>query len=332
MKDKISFGVISTARIGTDKVIPAMQLGKYTKITAIASRDIAKAEKAAKKLSISKAYGSYEELIKDEEIDAVYIPLPNHLHKEWIIKSLTAGIHVLCEKPITMNYEEAKSLEKEIKKFPDLKVMEAFMYRFHPQWLKVKELIKNNEIGEVKSIHSVFSYFNDNPDDIRNKSETGGGGLLDIGCYCISVSRFIFNDEPSAVSGSIKYDEKLGTDILASALLEFKNGYAAFTCSTQMTDQKVVNIMGTKGKIEFENPFTPEPDKPFKIFLTKNGKKSEINFDACNQYTLQGDQFAFSILNNLPQPTPFEDAINNMKVIDAVFRSGTEVRKITLEK
>jgi predicted dehydrogenase len=328
---KVSWGVISTARIGLEKVIPAMQKGEYSEISAIASRDYSKAKNSADKLGIPRAYGSYEELLNDQEIQAVYIPLPNHLHVEWTLKSLKAGKHVLCEKPVTMNYEDALHLQQEIKKFPGLKVMEAFMYRFHPQWKKVKNLIESGAIGTLKNIHSMFSYFNNNPKDIRNQPEIGGGGLLDIGCYCINLSRFIFNREPESAIGSIEYDPKLKIDRLVSGVLNFKlnkgteeKGTATFTCSTQLIYNQHADIFGTEGKIEIEIPFTPMPGMNPKIIHQRGSEITETKFDSCNQYTIQGDQFSLALLNNTDVPASFDDAVANMKVIQSVFESASK--------
>lgn len=322
MTKKVSWGILSTAKIGTEKVIPAMQKGKYAQINAIASREMARAEKAAGTLGIPKAYGSYEELLEDPEIEAVYIPLPNHLHVEWIVKSLEAGKHVLCEKPIALSYEQTGDLRKKIQEFPDLKLMEAFMYRFHPQWKTVKKMIHDGKIGELKNIHSHFSYYNVDPANIRNRSEVGGGGLLDIGCYCISLSRFLFDKEPARVCGSIEYDPQMKIDRLASAILEFDGGTATFTCSTQMADRKYAGIAGTSGRIEIENPFLPSSEGTTRIILHAESETQETVFEACNQYTLQGDSFSLAILTGSEVPTPIHDAFANMKVIDKIFESA----------
>ncbi len=326
---KVSWGILSTAKIGVEKVIPAMQKGKYSKITAIASRNIGKAKEAAQQLGIPKAYGSYEKLLEDPEIEAVYIPLPNHLHVEWTIKSLEKDKHVLCEKPIGMNFKEAEHLKQEMKKFPALKVMEAFMYRFHPQWQRVKKLVEEGKIGELKNIHSIFSYYNDDPADIRNQPEIGGGGLLDIGCYCVSLSRFLFDNEPVRVCGAIEYDPKMEIDRLVSAVLEFESGTSTFTCSTQLIPHRRVDILGSNGKIEMPMPFVPSPESKSKIIHQVGSQTKEFVFEKCNQYTIQGDLFSKAILNNLPVPTPIEDGVANMKVIDKIIESykrGTWVK------
>jgi predicted dehydrogenase len=322
-KKKIRWGILSTANIGVRAVIPAMQKGELCEITAISSRDILKAKKVANQLDIPKAYGSYEELINDPEIDAVYNPLPNNFHVPWTMKALEAGKHVLCEKPIGMNAEEAESLLTATKNYPGLKVMEAFMYRFHPQWQKAKSSVNEGRIGEVKNIQSHFSYYNINRENIRNIVETGGGGLMDIGCYCISFPRFILEKEPVRVMSTIDYDPDMKTDRYTSAVLDFYSGItSSFICSTQLIPYQRANILGTEGRIEIEIPVNAPSDKQIKICLfTKEGDE-EIKFDPVDQYTLQGDAFSKSILENTEVPTPLSDAVNNMKVIDAVIKSA----------
>ena len=327
---KIRWGVLSTAKIGVEKVIPAMQAGKFSEITAIASRNWQKATTQANKLKIKKAYGSYDELLADGTIDAVYNPLPNHLHVDWSIKSLAAGKHVLCEKPIGLNYEDAKRLQNEATKYPDLKIMEAFMYRHHPRILKTRELIDTQAIGKVQNIHAVFTYNNTDPVNIRNQADIGGGGLLDIGCYCISISRFFFDAEPHCVSAFIDYDPNLKIDRLGSVILKFQNGSATFTCATQLFPQQHVVISGQLGKIEIEIPFTPQPDKRTKLSHYTEVDKFEYIFDPCDQYTIQGDLFSEAILNKKPVPTPLTDATANMRVIDKIFESAKTGKFISL--
>jgi len=319
---KVSWGILSTAKIGLDKVIPAMQKGKYSEIVAISSRDIRKAQEAAHRLKIPKVYGSYEELLADKEIEAIYIPLPNHLHVKWTIESLESGKHVLCEKPIGLNSQEAEYLLNEAAKYPELKVMEAFMYRHHPQYRKIKELIENEAIGELTSIQSNFSYYNANPNDIRNKVEIGGGGLLDVGCYCISLSRFLFDEEPKKVCGTIDRDPQLKIDRLTSGILQFEKGLATFTCSTQMIPHSGAELFGTEGRIEIESPFVPPPGESTKITLQTGSDAQVFSIDACNQYTIQGDLFSKAILDHREGPTPLTDAVANMKVIDGIFDSA----------
>lgn len=327
---KVRWGILSTAKIGREKVIPAMQQGKFSEVVAIASRDKAAAQAEAGRLSIPTAYGSYEELLNDKNVDAVYIPLPNHMHVEWAIRSLEANKHVLCEKPVGLTSSEAQQLMQAAGKKPHLKVMEAFMYRFHPQWQHAKELVTGGIIGDLKTVQSFFSYYNVDPNNIRNKKEAGGGGLMDIGCYCISLSRFLFAKEPVKVFGSMEFDPQLQTDRIASGILDFETGTSTFTCSTQMFSHQRVNILGTEGRIEIEIPFNAPPDKETTIWHHSKLGPGKILFNAVDQYTIQGDEFSKAILDNTPVPFPLQDAVNNMKVIEAVFKSAGESKWIAI--
>lgn len=322
--DKVRWGILSTAKIGTEQVIPAMQAGKYCDMLAIASRDLDRAQAAARQLGIPKAYGSYEELLSDPEIDAVYNPLPNHLHVPWSVRALEAGKHVLCEKPIGLTSAEAKRLLDASRRHPELKVMEAFMYRFHPQWQKAKQLVEAGEIGELQTIQSFFAYYNVDPSNIRNQADIGGGGLMDIGCYCISLSRFLFEAEPDRVFGIVEYDLDFDTDRLASAVLEFETGTATFTCATQLAPFQRVNIFGNRGRVEIEIPFNAPTDRPCRMWHQKEDHVEEIVLPLANQYTIQGDLFSQAVLNDTPVPTPLEDAVNNMRVIEAVVHSDEQ--------
>lgn len=322
--NKVRWGILSTAKIGREKVIPAMQSGEFCEVVAIASRDINHARSEADRLNISKAYGSYEELLSDAGIDAVYIPLPNNLHVPWAIKAIEANKHVLCEKPIGLSSAEAKNLIIAAKNKPHLKVMEAFMYRFHPQWQHTLKLVKNGTLGELKKIHSFFTYYNVDPGNIRNQMDIGGGGMMDIGCYCISLSRFLFGKEPGRVLGIVEYDPKLQTDSIASGILDFSTGTSSFTCSTQLVPYQRVNILGTQARIEIEIPFNAPPDKPTRIWLSTKSGTEEIIFEPINQYTLQGDLLSKAIMNDTPVPTDLQDAVNNMRIIEAIFESAKE--------
>jgi len=325
---KVRWGVLSTAKIGTKTVIPAMQMGQCCDVAAIASRKLERAQAAARQLGIPKAYGSYEELLADPDVDAVYIPLPNHLHVRWSIKALTAGKHVLCEKPIGLNAAQAEELLAAAKKHPALKVMEAFMYRHHPQWQRARQLVAEGSIGKLRTIQSFFSYYNVDPGNVRNTAEIGGGGLMDIGCYCISLSRFIFGSEPQRVCGIMEYDPRFKTDRLTSGILDFGEGTATFTCSTQLAPYQRVNIYGTEGRIEIEIPFNAPPDRPCKMWHQRGAEIEEIALEICNQYTIQGDSFSQAVLHDTEVPTPLEDAVANMRVIEALIRSakgGTRV-------
>ncbi len=321
---KLRWGILSTANIGIKKVIPAMQKSDKCEISAIASRDIDAAKMAAEKLNIPNYYGSYQELLDDPDIDAIYNPLPNHLHVPWSVKAIEAGKHVLCEKPIALSSAEAESFLEVCQTHLDIKVMEAFMYRYHPQWQRAKQMVKDGQIGTLQTINSVFSYYNTDPKNIRNMADIGGGGLMDIGCYCISLARFIFSEEPQRVSGTINYDLDFKTDVLASGILEFSKGTSTFTCSTQLSPYQKVNIFGSDGQIEIEIPFNAPPDRPTRIFHQYCDNKEEIIFDICDQYTIQGDLFADAVLNNRTVPTPIEDAVANMRVIEAIIKSDKE--------
>ena len=319
---KVRWGVLSTADIGIGQVIPAMQQGTYCEMAAIASRSPEKARAAAALLGIPKAYGSYEELLADPEIGAIYNPLPNHLHVPWSIKALQAGKHVLCEKPIALTSAEAQTLVDVARQYPHLKVMEAFMYRFHPQWQRARQLVRDGNIGELRTIQSFFSYYLDDPNNIRNRHDVGGGAMLDIGCYTVSLARFIFGAEPNHVFGTVEYDPQLKIDRLASAILDFGRGTSTFTCATQLVPYQRVNIFGTTGRVEIEIPFNAPVNRPCKIWYQHGDETEEIQLEVRNQYTLQGDAFSQAVLNNTDVPTPIEDAVANMKVIEAVFQSA----------
>lgn len=299
-----------------------MQRGSQCTVTAIASRDEDRAGRTAGQLRIEKSYGSYDELLADPDVDAVYIPLPNHLHVPWTIRALEAGKHVLCEKPIGLDADEARRLVQAAADHPALKVMEAFMYRHHPQWRRAKELVAEGVIGELRAIQSAFAYYNDNPNNVRNQAGIGGGALMDIGCYCISLARFLFDREPERVAGEMKIHPEFGTDFLTSGVLDFGRGTSSFVCATLMAPHQHVDVLGTEGKIAIEIPFNAPPDQPTRIRLIRDGHTEEIVFEAADQYTIQGDLFAQAVLNDTEVPTPLDDAVANMEVIDALRRSA----------
>jgi len=328
--NKLRWGILSTSRFAQQKIVPAMKSCHYAEVTAIASRDRQKGEEVAARLGIAKVHDTYEGLLADPEIDVIYNPLPNHLHVPLTIAALEAGKHVLCEKPIGLDTADAERLLEAARRYPHLKVMEAFMYRFHPQWQKARQLVREGRIGKVSTIQSVFSYFNDDPANVRNKEGIGGGGLLDIGCYSISLSRFIFEAEPRRVIGIIEDDPQFRVDRLTSGILDFGDRTSTFTCSTQLTPYQRVQIFGTSGRIEIEVPFNPMPDQPARIIVESDGKIEETVFDLCNQYTIQGDLFSLAVINNSPVPTPLEDAVANMRVIDAIFESGRSGGWVTI--
>lgn len=326
MAKKLRWGVLSTAKIGWTKVLPAMQLCEFASVDAIASRNLAKAQETAAKLGIPTAYGSYEELLADPNIDAIYNPLPNDMHVPWTIKAAEAGKHVLCEKPISLTVAEANTLLA-VRERTGVKIGEAFMVNTHPQWIRVRELIAQGRIGDLRVMNGSFSYFNIDPNNIRNKVAAGGGALMDIGCYMVHAARYAFGAEPTRVVSSIDRDPVMGTDRLTSALMEFAGGQAIFSCSTQMTPYQRVNFIGTKGRIEVEIPCNAPPDRPTRVLIDSGadvfGSGITVEtFPVCDQYTLQGDAFSKAVLEGGEVPVGVEDAIANMAVIEAIFTSA----------
>ncbi len=324
--EPVRWGVISTAKIGVEKVIPAMQKSRNCKIAAIASRDLALGRKWADKLGIAKAYGSYEELLADTEVEAVYNPLPNHLHVPLSIKAVEAGKHVLCEKPLGLDAKDAQRLIAARDKSGKI-VAEAFMVRYHPQWLRAREIVRSGKIGELKAIQGFFSYMLTDASNVRNKADIGGGGLLDIGVYPVVTSRFLFGAEPTRVAAVIERDPVFKTDRLASCLMDFPKGQASFACSTQLVPYQRMQIFGTSGRIEVEIPFNAPPDRPCRIFTDDgsalgDASAKEESLPVCNQYTLQGDVMAEAIRTGKALEFPLEDSLSNMRVIDALFRAG----------
>jgi predicted dehydrogenase len=330
MPNKVRWGVLSTSQFALKLAVPAMQKSEWCDIRAIASRDRKKAEEAARRMGIPKAYGSYEELLQDPEIEAIYNPMPNHLHVPWSIKAAEGGKHVLCEKPLSVTVAEARELQR-VQEKTGMKIGEAFMVRTHPQWLRARELVRSGRIGELRSIAGYFSYFNRDAGNIRNNPDIGGGGLLDIGCYPITTSRLIYGEEPTRVVSLIERDPEMKIDRLASVILDFPSGHAIFTCSTQVVPYQRMNLIGTKGRIEIEIPFNAPNDRPCRIFIDDGGDLSgktisTETFPVCDQYTLQGDLFSRAIRENLEVPVPVTDAVKNMAVIEAAFRSAESDR------
>lgn len=302
-----------------------MQMGEWSEVVAIASRDARKGTAAANELGVPKSYGSYEALLADPEIEAIYNPLPNHLHVPWTVRAAEAGKHVLCEKPIALNAAEAQSL-LEVRNRTGVHIQEAFMTRVNPQWLRVVEEVRAGRIGEIRAYAGVFSYFNDDPANIRNHVEYGGGALMDIGCYLVNTARMVFGREPRRVSGALERDPRMGTDILTSLMLDFAPGQAFGICSTQLVPAQRVHVFGSRGRIEVEIPFNAPPDRPCRIFVddgsTLGAIGRTIELETCNQYTRQGDEFSRAVRGLAPLPYPLEDSILNMRVIDAVFRAA----------
>jgi predicted dehydrogenase len=325
-REKVRWGVMGVASIALRRAIPGMQSGEWSEIAAIASRDREKAEGAARKLGIPKAYGSYEELLRDPEIEAIYNPLPNYLHASWTIQAAEAGKHVLCEKPLATSVADAERVLA-VREQMGVKIGEAFMVRTHPRWLRTRELIRSGRIGELRSIAGLFSYFNRDPKNVRNIPELGGGALLDMGCYPVTLSRFIYGEEPTRVDGSLEIDPEFKTDRLDSAILEFPSGRATFTCSTQLVYHQRMHFQGTTGRIEIDIPLNPPTDRPSEILIDdgRDLQGSGVTIEtipACDPFTIQGDLFSRAIRGEGEVAVPVEDAIANAAVIEAIFRSA----------
>jgi len=326
MRDRVRWGVLGAASIAVRRAIPGMQKGEWSEVTAIASRDPRKAEEAARKLGVAKAYGSYEELLADPEIEAVYNPLPNDLHVPWSIKAAEAGKHVLCEKPLSTTVAGARRLLG-VRDRTGVKIGEAFMVRTHPRWLRARELVRAGRIGRLRSIAGAFSYFNRDPANIRNIREAGGGALLDMGCYPITLSRFLYGEEPVRVWGDVERDPETGTDRLTSAILDFPSGQSTFTCSTQLVHFQRMQLLGTLGRMELQFPINPPDYQPSHILIDEGkgpagpGIVTET-FEFADQFTIQGDLFSQAIRENGEVAVPIEDSIRNIAVIEAVFRSA----------
>lgn len=303
-----------------------MQRSQRCQIAAIASRDPTKAQEAARNLGIPKAYGSYEELLSDSEIDAIYNPLPNHLHVPWSVRAAEAGKHVLCEKPIGLTSAEARTL-LEARDRNGVKIAEAFMVRCHPRWLRVRDLIGSGRLGQLRAIHVALAYSNRDPKNVRNIAPYGGGALLDLGCYAVTLSRFVFREEPLRVSALVDRDPDLGTDRLTSAIMEFPGGRSLFTCSTQLSYFQGMELHGATGTMLIDKLINPPIDEPSRIVIFDGPERFHTDpvvetIPACNQFTIQGDLFSQGIQENSEIPVPLEDSIRNMAAIDAILRSA----------
>jgi predicted dehydrogenase len=321
---KLRMGIMSTADIARGKVIGGMRRGSRTEVVAIASRDGARAAQVARELGIPRAHSSYEALLADPDVDAVYIPLPNNLHADWTIAAARAGKHVLCEKPLAMTAAEAERMIESCRA-AGVVLMEAFMYRHHPSWLAVHDLVADGRIGRLTAIQSWFSYFNDDAANIRNIVAAGGGALYDVGCYCVNLSRMLFAAEPVRVKAALVRDRHMGVDVLTSAILEFESGIATFTCSTRVESDQRVHIYGTKGRISIEIPFNIPPDRPTRVFVTAGGdppvapSTETLTFPPLDAYGAEADAFAAVVLDGAPLPVPAEDAVANLRVIEEIF-------------
>lgn len=325
-KVPVRWGVLGAANIALRQVIPAMQQSALCEMVAIASRNLHKAEGAAQQLGLQRAYGSYEALIADPDIEAVYNPLPNHLHVPWTIRAAEQGKHVLCEKPIALNAHQAEQLLT-VQQRTGVQIAEAFMVRTHPQWLAARDLIARGRIGELRLINGHFSYFRRDPSDIRSKPEWGGGALMDIGCYPITMSRWLFGEEPTDVVAQLEYDPDMAIDRVGSALLRFPSGQAAFTFGGQVALHQQMKLFGTRGHITVDVPFNPPADRPTRIVLDDGrdliqGGAETFTFAPINQYTVQGERFSAAVRGTATVAVTLQDAICNMRVIDALFLSA----------
>ena len=322
--DPVRWGVLGCADIAVKKVIPGMQGSALSHVVAIASRSQERASAVARDLGIPRHYGAYQALLNDSEIEAVYIPLPNHLHAEWTLAAAAAGKHVLCEKPLALTSAQARLMIEGCDQ-AGVKLMEAFMYRFHPMWVEVRRMVAAGVIGELLAIQSVFSYRNLDPNDIRNISEYGGGALMDIGCYPVNVARMLFDAEPTGVKGAIRRDEVFGTDVVTSAILDFGGRQATFTCSTQLEADQKVHLLGTSGRILIEVPFNLPPDFRARILVFSGGDPPvspgvEVHeVEAGDEYGLQCDAFSRAIRDGAPVPTDPQDAVSNLEVMERIF-------------
>ena len=331
MTDRVRWGVLGVAKIATEKVIPAMQRSENASVVAIASRDGAKAQRAAAHLGIPKAYGSYEELLGDTEIEAIYNPLPNHLHVPWSIRAAEQGKHVLCEKPIALTADEARRL-LDVRDRTGVHIQEAFMVRTHPQWRRAVDIATSGRIGAVRSIVGVFSFFNRDATNIRNISEYGGGAVMDIGCYLVNTARLIYGREPAKVTALIDSDPSMNVDRLTSMILDYGNAHTVGTCSIQMVPYQRIQILGERGRIELQIPFNAPNDRPCRLLVDDGSDLSgahieTIEVPTCDQYSIQADLFSRAIRNRgAATPYPLEDSVKNMVVIDALFRSASSGR------
>jgi predicted dehydrogenase len=326
----LRWGILSTADIARSKVIPAIQRADRCEVVAIASRDAARAAAVASELGIPRSHESYEALLADPGVDAVYIPLPNHLHATWTEAAARAGKHVLCEKPLALPAVDAEQMV-EVCAAEGVQLMEAFMYRLHPSWVAVRELVASGRIGPLVAVQSWFSYFNDDPANIRNIQDIGGGALYDIGCYCIDLSRMLFGAEPTRVEGMIRRDPHTGVDILTSGILEFPTGTATFTCSTRAEDDQRVHVYGTRGRISLGIPFNIPPDRPTEVTVAWGGalgavppvaaQTEVLTFGAADPYSVEATAFATAVLDGLPTPVSPTEGVANLRVIESIFAS-----------
>ncbi len=327
MAGELRIGVLSTADIARRKVVPGFRRARRCRVTAIASRDPDLARSVARELDIPNAHGSYQALLDDPEVDAVYIPLPNHLHPEWTIAAARAGKHVLCEKPLALVADDAERMTVACRE-AGVVLMEAFMYRLHPSWQAARRMVADGRIGRLIAVQSWFSYCNEDPANIRNIVAAGGGALYDIGCYCVNLARMLFEGEPSRVQASIRRDRVTGTDVVTSAILDFPGGTATFTCSTRAEDDQRVDIYGTRGRLSIGIPFNIPPDRPTEVHFVAGGNPpvaphiETFTFPVADPYAVELEYFAAAVLDGTPVPLPPEDSIANLRLIERIFAAA----------
>jgi predicted dehydrogenase len=328
---KIAWGILSTANIGVKRVIPAILAGRRGTIAAIASRDGERAADLAGRFGIARSYGTYEAMLADPGIDAIYNPLPNSLHVEWTVKALEAGKHVLCEKPIALNAAEAQRIIA-ARDRSGKHVIEAFMVRFHPQWQRVRRIVQEGRIGTVRALQSAFTFPVQNPANVRNRADLGGGSLYDVGCYPIVTARYVYGVEPDRAIALVDRDAQHGVDQVTSGVVGFPGGgQLVFTSALQLALYQRVVILGSTGRIEIPVPFTPPKEHVCRLIIDSgdslDGSSAVVEELApVDQYQLQCDLAAAVFLGEAPQEFPIEDAIANMRVIDALYRSAESGR------
>jgi xylose dehydrogenase (NAD/NADP) len=329
---KLRWGILGCAGIAKRAVIPGIQQSQTGEVAAIASRSEDNARKTAEELNIPTAYGSYEALLSDETIDAIYIPLPNHLHKEWTIKAAQAGKHVLCEKPIALNAEEAAEMVAACQQ-AGVKLVEAFMHRHHPRYAMIQQIIQSGEIGQVRGIHGAFTFNSSkNAGNVRFNQDMGGGSLYDVGVYPISTARMLLGQEPEAATVHAFFSpEHDNVDMMASGILEFPGGVAlTFDCGMWAAGRNVLEVLGTDGRIEVPCAYVSRQNAEDHFFVIVNGERREVEVPYVNQYALQADDFGRSVLEGSALKYESSDALLNMRVIDACMRSAKERVRVVL--
>ena len=321
---KLRWGVLGTARI-VRKTIPALQQTANGTVVAVASRDEARAEACAETYEISQAFGSYAALLESPELDAVYIALPNALHDEWVVRALEAGKHVLCEKPLALSAAECEDV-KRVSKKTGFKVLEGFMYRFHPRFETLQELLRADVIGKLTFINVAHSFAAEGQDNIRWSSGLGGGALFDVGCYCVNVSRTLAGAEPlelSAFANYVNANDGGRVDSSFAGMLRFPAGITArFDCGVNLERRNYLELAGTEGRLYLENPFgLLEEDSV--IEEHHYGQESVTHeVKGANHFTRMGEAFAEAVLNGTPLRYGLADAVGNAQALEALAKAA----------